>query len=88
MATSTNDLHIVPEIADRIVVFGEERRVFASGTPEAILQSTAILRAANLIHRHRHAHEGCWHEHEHGHPTLSHSHPHAPHADATPERAE
>ena len=76
VVTSTNDLHIVPEIAGRVVVFGEDRRILASGPPERILQDRAILRAANLIHRHRHAHEGLWHEHEHDHPGVSHSHTH------------
>jgi cobalt/nickel transport system ATP-binding protein len=76
VVTSTNDLHIVPEIAGRVVVFGEDRRMLASGTPEVILQDRAILRAANLIHRHRHAHEGVWHEHEHEHPGVFHSHAH------------
>jgi cobalt/nickel transport system ATP-binding protein len=74
VVTSTNDLHIVPEIAGRVVVFGEDRRILASGTPEVILQDRAILRAANLIHRHRHAHEGVWHEHEH--PGVFHAHAH------------
>jgi cobalt/nickel transport system ATP-binding protein len=76
VVTSTNDLHIVPEIAGRVVVFGEDRRIIASGTPEAILQDRAILRAANLIHRHRHAHEGVWHEHEHEHPGVLHTRTH------------
>jgi cobalt/nickel transport system ATP-binding protein len=76
VVTSTNDLHIVPEIAGRVVVFGEDRRIIASGTPETILQDRAILRAANLIHRHRHAHEGVWHEHEHEHPRIVHAHTH------------
>jgi len=76
VVTSTNDLHIVPEIAGRVVVFGEDRRILASGTPEVILQDRAILRAANLIHRHRHAHAGVWHEHEHEHPGVVHSHAH------------
>jgi cobalt/nickel transport system ATP-binding protein len=76
VVTSTNDLHIVPEIAGRVVVFGEDRRIIASGTPEAILQDRSILRAANLIHRHRHAHEGMWHEHEHEHPGVVHTHTH------------
>jgi cobalt/nickel transport system ATP-binding protein len=76
VVTSTNDLHIVPEIAGRVVVFGEDRRILASDPPERILQDRAILRTANLIHRHRHAHEGLWHEHEHDHPAVSHSHTH------------
>jgi len=76
VVTSTNDLHIVPEIASRVVVFDEERRILASGTPEAILQDRAILRTANLIHRHRHVHDGVWHEHEHDHPGVFHNHAH------------
>ena len=76
VVTSTNDLHIVPEIAGRLVVFGEDRRILASGPPERILQDRALLRAANLIHRHRHAHAGLWHEHEHNHPGVSHGHTH------------
>jgi hypothetical protein len=52
--------------------------VLASGTPEAILQDRPVLRAANLIHRHRHAHQDYWHEHEHEHPGVFHVHPHDP----------
>ena len=78
VVTSTNDLHVVPEIAGRVLVLGEDRRVLASGTPEAILQDRVVLRAANLIHRHRHAHQDYWHEHEHEHPGVFHVHPHDP----------
>ena len=74
--TATNDLHIVPEIGPRVLVLGEDRRILASGTSEEILRDGAILRAANLVHRHRHAHENLWHEHEHEHPTVSHAHSH------------
>jgi cobalt/nickel transport system ATP-binding protein len=81
--TSTNDLHIVPEIAGRVVVLGEDRRILASGSPENILQDRAILRAANLIHRHRHAHQGMWHVHNHEHPGLDgHTHEASPLDDA------
>jgi len=76
VVTSTNDLHIVSEIAGRVVVLSEDRRVLASGTPESILQDRSILRAANLLHRHRHAHEGIWHEHEHEHPGAFHGRTH------------
>ena len=78
MVTSTNDLHVVSEIAGRVLVLGENRRVLASGTPEAILRDRAVLHAANLIHRHRHAHQDYWHEHEHDHPGIFHVHPHDP----------
>jgi cobalt/nickel transport system ATP-binding protein len=75
--TATHDLHIVPEIADRVLVFGEDRRILAAGTPEEILRDRDTLRAANLVHRHRHAHGDGWHEHEHEHPSLGHEHRHA-----------
>jgi cobalt/nickel transport system ATP-binding protein len=76
VVASTNHLHVVPEIAERVVVFGEDRRILASGTPEATLQDRAASRAANLIHRHGHAHEGLWHEHEH--PGACHDHANEP----------
>ena len=74
--TATHDLHIVSEIATRVLVFGEDRRVLASGTPEEVLTDRALLLAANLVHRHRHAHEDYWHAHEHEHPEVVHVHDH------------
>jgi len=76
VVTATHDLHIVSEIATRVIVFGEDRRVLASGTPERVLTDRALLLAANLVHRHRHAHEDYWHAHEHEHPEVVHSHEH------------
>ena len=73
--TATNDLHIVSEIAGRVVVFGEDRRILASGNSEEILTNRQILLSANLVHSHRHAHGDLWHEHEHEHPTGAHIHP-------------
>jgi cobalt/nickel transport system ATP-binding protein len=74
--TATHDLHIVPDIARRVIVFGENRRVLASGTPEKILSDRSLLLAANLVHLHRHAHEDYWHEHAHEHPEIFHVHGH------------
>lgn len=74
--TATHDLHIVSEIAGKVIVFGEDRRILASGTPEEILSDRALLLAANLVHLHRHAHEDYWHEHEHEHPEVYHVHKH------------
>ena len=74
--TSTHDLHIVSEIARRVIVFGEDRRILASGTPENILTDRSLLLRANLVHLHRHAHEDYWHEHEHEHPAVYHVHEH------------
>lgn len=74
--TATHDLHIVPDIARRVIVLGEDRRVLASGTPEEILSDRSLLLAANLVHLHRHAHEDYWHEHAHEHPEVYHVHGH------------
>jgi len=74
--TATHDLHIVAEIARRVLVFGENRRILASGTPEEILTDRSLLLAANLVHLHRHAHEDYWHEHVHEHPEVVHVHEH------------
>lgn len=74
--TATNDLHIVSEIASRVIVFAEDRRILASGKSEEILTNRQILLSANLVHSHRHAHGDLWHEHEHEHPTGPHIQPH------------
>jgi cobalt/nickel transport system ATP-binding protein len=76
VVTATHDLHIVSEIARRVLVFGEDRRILASGTPEEILSNRSLLLAANLVHLHRHAHEDYWHAHEHEHPEVFHVHEH------------
>jgi cobalt/nickel transport system ATP-binding protein len=75
IVTATHELDIVPLIASRVVVLGEERRVLATGRPEEILSDRDLLIRANLIH-----------EQLHGGPSMVHSHPHAHGApDAEPE---
>ncbi|MEO8285083.1 MAG: ABC transporter ATP-binding protein [Chloroflexota bacterium] len=69
--TTTHELEIVPIIANRVVVIGEERKVLADGTPAQILNDHALLIKANLIHEH--LHEVGVH-HDHGH--LIHDHVH------------
>ena len=69
VVTTTHELEIVPKIADRVVVLGEERRVIADGTPERILGDRDLLLRANLIHEHLH-------EHRVGDAELEHSHTH------------
>src|SRR3954471_6951654 len=65
--TTTHELEIVPIIARRVVVIGEERRVLADGTPERILNDRELLIRANLIHEHLHPHGDDLHSHEHSH---------------------
>ena len=52
--TSTHELEIVPIIANRVVVLGEERTVLADGTADAILNNSDLLVKANLIHPYLH----------------------------------
>jgi len=66
MVTATHELDIVPVIADRVIVLGEERRILADGTPDAILDDRDLLIRANLIHEHLHQHGRIRHSHEHG----------------------
>ncbi len=63
--TTTHELDVVPQIAQRVVVLGENRRVLADGGPAAILGDRALLVRANLIHEHLHEHGGVRHEHDH-----------------------
>jgi cobalt/nickel transport system ATP-binding protein len=81
--TATNDLHVVADLADRVIVLGEDRRVARSGRSDEILQDREFLAASNLLHRHRHAHGDLWHEHPHAHPAGTHDHTHDP--DPLPE---
>ena len=63
--TATHELDIVPIIAQRVVVIGEERRVLADGTPEQVLKNDSLLIKANLIHEHLHRHADVEHAHAH-----------------------
>jgi len=76
VVTATHDLHVVAEIARTVVVFGEDRRILATGSPEEILRDRSLLLRANLVHLHRHAHDEYWHEHEHEHHEIVHVHEH------------
>jgi cobalt/nickel transport system ATP-binding protein len=82
IVTATHDLDIVPLIASRVVVLGEERRVLAWGTPEQILDDRDLLIRANLIHEHLDGHGGALHAHSHAH-TGEHEYTHADRASAT-----
>ena len=63
--TATHELDIVPIIARRVIVLGEDRRILADGDPEMILAEDALLIEANLIHAHLHRHAPVVHAHEH-----------------------
>ena len=65
LVTATQELDIVPLIAERVVVLGEDRRVVADGSPEAVVADRALLLRANLIHEHLHHHGRLLHSHLH-----------------------
>ena len=65
LVTATHELEIVPLIAERVVVLGENRRVLADGKPAEILADRDLLIRANLIHEHLHEHGATRHSHDH-----------------------
>ncbi len=65
MVIATHELEIVPLVADRVVVIGENRRVLADGRSEAILTDRKLLIEANLVHEHLHEHGATRHAHDH-----------------------
>jgi cobalt/nickel transport system ATP-binding protein len=52
--TATHELDIVPVIANRVVIIGEERKILADGEPAEILRNHELLIRANLIHEKLH----------------------------------
>jgi cobalt/nickel transport system ATP-binding protein len=62
---ATHELEIVPLVAERVIVIGEDRKVLADGTPARILEDEALLIEANLIHEHLHRHASVTHAHPH-----------------------
>jgi cobalt/nickel transport system ATP-binding protein len=71
--TATHDLELLPHIADRTVVLGENHKVAADGPVAGILADGELLLKANLVHSHRHSHAGVTHSHPHGH-AVAHDH--------------
>jgi cobalt/nickel transport system ATP-binding protein len=65
LVTATHELDIVPIIADRAIVLGENRRILADGPVKPILADRELLIRANLIHEHLHEHGGLAHTHVH-----------------------
>ncbi|MDN5344457.1 MAG: cobalt/nickel transport system ATP-binding protein [Clostridia bacterium] len=65
--TATHDLAVVPVIADRVFVLGEDHRLAAAGPPREILAERELLMRVNLIDAafHEHHHQGYFHLHAH-----------------------
>ena len=76
---ATHDLDNLGWLADRCVVFAEQHRIVADGSPAEVLADRAMLVGVNLLHEHSH-----WH---HGQP-APHSHPHGGHHHDAPAVAD
>lgn len=74
IVTATHDLSIVPEIADRVYILGENHQVLAEGEPNKLLIDEDLLLKANLAHFHVHRHGAVAHAHRHRHLTHEHEH--------------
>lgn len=48
--TATHELEIVPIIASRAIVLGEDRKILTDGPSRQVLENTDLLVKANLIH--------------------------------------
>jgi len=65
--TATHDLGLVEDIADYCFVL-QNGRIAAAGNPTDVLRDTSLLARSNLIHAHRHRHDGGdVHSHPHRH---------------------
>jgi cobalt/nickel transport system ATP-binding protein len=62
---ATHDLDVLDVVADRCLVFSEEHRIVAEGSPQRILADRDLLLSVNLIHEHSHQHRDILHLHEH-----------------------
>ena len=66
----THDIFLAQEVADRVLVFSEEKQPIAIGGYKEILADTDLLLKNNLVHQHRHRHDTLIHDHEHRHGYL------------------
>jgi cobalt/nickel transport system ATP-binding protein len=76
MLVATHDIHLVEEIADRVIALGENRTVVRDGVPAEILADTDFLARQNLIHEHGHFHKRERHGHPHFHKHMGDDHGH------------
>lgn len=49
---ATHDLDVLDRVADRCLVFSEDHRIVAEGTPAEVLGDRELLLSVNLIHEH------------------------------------
>ena len=75
LITATHDLTLLPHLADRVLVFGEDHRLVADAPAQQVLANDQLLLAVNLIHAHTHRHGTVVHQHPHHH-VIPHEHRH------------
>jgi len=72
---ATHDLALLPHLADRAIILGEEHRIVADRPVNDLLADTDLLLRVNLIHEHTHRHGATAHSHPHSHvPAHEHEH--------------
>jgi cobalt/nickel transport system ATP-binding protein len=49
---ATHDLDVLDRVADRCLVFSEQHRIVAEGTPARVLADRELLLSVNLLHEH------------------------------------
>ncbi len=64
---ATHDLEIAYLVSKKCYVLGENHEILRKGDAQDILNDRDLLLSANLIHAHRHFHNGQMHTHEHRH---------------------
>jgi len=65
--TTTHDVVLLGEIAERVIIVSEDHRVVADSSPDKILRNSKLLADNNLIHEHLHRHAQKNHRHRHIH---------------------
>ncbi len=64
---ATHDLEIPYVTSQTCYILGEDHKILAEGKAKELLSQKDILLKANLIHKHRHFHNGSVHIHPHEH---------------------
>ncbi|MCS6950613.1 MAG: ABC transporter ATP-binding protein [Armatimonadota bacterium] len=67
LLVATHNLHLLPEIADRVLLLSAEHTVLMDAPLQEALQDVSLLVQAGLLHEHVHAHGAIVHSHLHGH---------------------
>lgn len=64
---TTHNLSLASELGDRTMVLSERHELIYDGQLDLLLEDEEKLLEANLLHVHRHKHEGIEHRHFHSH---------------------